>query len=151
MADVTMLDAIESVLAERRADRPSRAGHVGSEAMAIPSSRLELADLDRIAARHFSMGMERGYEDGHRAGERVGVEHGGLHQRAQDVEVMVAIFVVLSDRLEGLQEALGVQEGEKGGKDTRTRSELREEAVAGLDAIRAGLAVVGVKLADGEL
>lgn len=147
-----MLDVIESLLAERRAgELGGSPGDMGAMAMPMPSSGVELEDLALIANRHFGRGLDDGYDKGQRDGQREGELQGAVVQHARDTAVAMAVLDVVGHRLEGLQEALGVQEGEKGGKDTRTRSELREEAVAALDAIRAGLAVVGVKLADGEL
>jgi hypothetical protein len=121
----------------------------GSSAKPAMARRgLAMEDMRVVAERHYNEGCDAGYKDGYGRGREHGEARGARDERSRQLNVSMAFAAAVAARLDDLTGALGVQKGEKGGKDKRTRGELREAAQAGLDALRAEIAVVVVKLMD---
>lgn len=122
-----MLGSVEALLAVRGDARSADTATVPERFTA----ELNLKDVMLVAGRHF----ENGQRSGHRIGYRAG--------RAASISTADA---VVSTRLKELQDLLASVDGDK-----RSRKELREQACSGIDAIRAGIAVVGVKVQEGAV
>lgn len=127
-----MLDSVEALLAIRGDAR-------SADTAAVPerfTAELNLEDVMLVARRHF----ENGQRSGHRIGYRAG--------RAASISTADAVLTVVSTRLKELQDLLAPPVN---CEDKRSRKQLREQACLGLDAIRAGIAVVGVKVQEGAV
>lgn len=153
MAENLLEASARANLERRRADR--RGGMDGGRPLSsgdgVPFVRreLEVEDLRIIAERHFAEGVEGGYKDGYSVGRGHGAVEGARGQRREYADLVLSMSAAVVSRLEDLAEALGVQEGANGGKDKRTKGQLRAEAVERLTALQAEVAVVGVKVAEG--
>ena len=148
MSTESVVDEVRARLASERAheERPENFGDFEK----AEEHGLELADLNVIANRHFYAGRHEGADEGYDRGMNAGIASGRSRQRVEDVAVSRAVTATITGRLSRIYGELAPVPDDTEARDRRTKSELRDRALTLVSELRAGIAVLAVKVERGE-